>query len=69
MIRRFKRPVVSTSANISGKPAPSCFAEIDPEIIEAVDYVVKFRQDDDQKAVPSSIIKLGRGGEIRIIRE
>jgi L-threonylcarbamoyladenylate synthase len=69
MIRRFKRPVVSTSANISGKPAPSCFAEIDPEIIEVVDYVVKFRQDDDQKAVPSSIIKLGRGGEIRIIRE
>jgi L-threonylcarbamoyladenylate synthase len=69
MIRRFKRPVVSTSANISGKLAPSCFAEIDHEIIEAVDYVVKFRQDDDQKAVPSSIIKLGRGGEIRIIRE
>lgn len=69
LIRRFKRPVVSTSANISGKPSPACFDEIDPEIIAAVDYVVKYRQDDVQKAVPSSIMKLGRGGEIKIIRE
>jgi len=69
LIRRFKRPIVSTSANISGKPSPACFDEIDPEIIDAVDYVVKYRQDDTQKAVPSSIIKLGRSGEIKIIRE
>jgi L-threonylcarbamoyladenylate synthase len=69
LIRRFKRPIVSTSANISGKPSPACFDEIDPEIIDAVDYVVKYRQDDTQKAVPSSIMKLGRGGEIKIIRE
>jgi L-threonylcarbamoyladenylate synthase len=68
LIRRFKRPIVSTSANISGKPSPACFAEIDQEIIDSVDYVVKYRQDDNQKAVPSSIIKLGRGGEIKIIR-
>jgi len=69
LIRRFKRPIISTSANISGKPSPACFDEIDPEIIDAVDYVVKFRQDDTQKAVPSSIIKVGRSGEIKIIRE
>ncbi|HAQ20337.1 MAG TPA: threonylcarbamoyl-AMP synthase [Prolixibacteraceae bacterium] len=69
LIRRFKRPIVSTSANISGKPSPACFAEISQEIIYSVDYVVKYRQDDDQKAIPSSIIKLGRGGEIKIIRE
>jgi len=69
LIRRFKRPIVSTSANISGKPSPACFDEIDPAIIDAVDYVVKYRQDDTQKAVPSSIMKLGRGGEIKIIRE
>lgn len=69
LIRRFKRPIVSTSANISGKPSPACFDEIDQEIIDAVDYVVKYRQDDTQKAVPSSIMKLGRGGEIKIIRE
>lgn len=69
LIRRFKRPIVSTSANISGKPSPSCFSEIDQEIIDAVDYVVKYRQDDMTKAMPSGIIKLGRGGEIKIIRE
>jgi len=69
LIRRFKRPIVSTSANISGNPSPACFDEIDQEIIDAVDYVVKYRQDDTQKAVPSGIIKLGRGGEIKIIRE
>jgi len=68
LIRRFKRPIVSTSANISGKPSPACFAEISQEIIDSVDYVVKYRQVDNQKAVPSSIIKLGRGGEIKIIR-
>ena len=69
LIRRFKRPIVSTSANLSGKPSPACFDEIEPEIIDAVDYVVKYRQEDTQKAIPSSIMKLGRGGEIKIIRE
>jgi L-threonylcarbamoyladenylate synthase len=68
LIKRFKRPVVSTSANVSGKPSPACFDEIEQEIIDAVDYVVRYRQDDVQKAVPSSIIKLGVGGEIKIIR-
>ena len=68
LIRRFKRPIVSTSANVSGKPSPACFDEISQEIIDSVDYVVKYRQDDTQKAVPSSIMKLGRGGEIKIIR-
>ena len=68
LIKRFKRPVVSTSANVSGKPSPACFDEIGKEIIDAVDYVVKYRQDDIQKAVPSSILKLGVGGEIKIIR-
>jgi L-threonylcarbamoyladenylate synthase len=69
LIRRFKRPIVSTSANISGSPSPASFDEIDQDIIDAVDYVVKYRQDDTRKAVPSSIIKLGLGGQIKIIRE
>lgn len=69
LIRRFKRPIVSTSANISGSPSPACFYEIDQQIIDSVDYVVKYRQDDMQKAVPSSIIKLGSGGEVKVIRE
>ncbi|HAH24198.1 MAG TPA: threonylcarbamoyl-AMP synthase [Prolixibacteraceae bacterium] len=68
LIRRFKRPIVSTSANISGKPSPSCFDEIEQQIIHTVDYVVKYRQNDTHKAAPSSIMKLGRGGEIKIIR-
>lgn len=69
LIRRFKRPVVSTSANVSGQASPANFDEIAQQIIDAVDYVVKYRQDDRNKAVPSSIMKLGRGGEIKIIRE
>jgi L-threonylcarbamoyladenylate synthase len=69
LIRRFKRPIVSTSANISGNPSPARFSDIDQGIIDSVDFVVKFRQDEIKKAVPSSIMKLGKGGEIKIIRE
>lgn len=68
LIRRFRRPIVSTSANISGKPSPANFGEIDPEIINAVDYVVNYRQEETQKAAPSGIIKLGKGGEVKVIR-
>lgn len=68
LIRRFKRPIVSTSANLSGKPSPACFTEIAREVIDAVDYVVNYRQEETTKAEPSGIIKLGVGGEIKIIR-
>lgn len=66
---RFKKPIVSTSANISGEPSPQNFSEVSQEIISAVDYVVKYRQDEKTKAVPSSIIKLGNKGEVKIIRQ
>jgi L-threonylcarbamoyladenylate synthase len=69
LIQRFKKPIVSTSANISGEPAPAIFDEIAPDIISAVDYVVEYRQADLTPATPSSIIKLGTGGEIEIIRK
>jgi L-threonylcarbamoyladenylate synthase len=62
-------PIVSTSANISGEPSPAIFAEVSEEIKNAVDYVVGYRQDDVTPARPSSIIKLGVGGEIKTIRE
>lgn len=65
---RFRKPIVSTSANITGQPAPQNFNEIDPEIINLVDYVVEYRQNELYKQTPSSIIKLGSGGEIKIIR-
>ena len=69
LIQRFRKPVVSTSANITGQKSPQNFDEISDEIIQSVDYVVKFRQDDLSKSTPSSIIKLGVGGQIEIIRK
>ncbi len=69
LCQRFRMPLVSTSANISGRLAPGNFSEIDPEIIEQVDYVVQYRQDDLSKSAPSGIIKLGVGGEVTVIRE
>jgi len=68
LIKRFGRPLVSSSANISGEKTPSVFSEISSEIIDAVDYVVEWRQDDEAKKPPSSIIKLGEGGLFKIIR-
>jgi len=69
LCRRFKKPIVSTSANISGNPSPANFPEIESAIINAVDYVVNYRQDDLTKSKPSSIIKLESGGVVKIIRE
>ncbi len=68
LCRRFKKAVVSTSANISGEPAPKTFAEINPEVLAAADYVCTSRRDENTPHVPSSIIKLGVSGEIKIIR-
>ena len=66
---RFRKPIVSTSANITGQEAPLNFNQIDPQIIDLVDYVVEYRQDEIYKQTPSSIIKLGSSGEIEIIRK
>jgi len=68
LVQQFKMPIVSTSANISGNPAPAIFDEISEEIISAVDYVVEYRQDDTTKSKPSKIIKLGKFGEFKLIR-
>ena len=69
LCRLLKRPIVSTSANISGQPAPAFFDEISQEIIDAVDYVVEYRRNDKTKKQASSIIKLDKGGLIKVIRE
>lgn len=63
------RPVVSTSANISGYPAPSIFAEIDEDIKNAVDYIAYYRREDTDKHRASSIIKLTAQGDLKIIRQ
>lgn len=68
LIRRFKRPVVCTPASISKKPSPVSFDAIAQEIVDAADYVVGFRQDEIQKPVEPGVIKLGRGGEVKIIK-
>ena len=69
LCKRFRKALVSTSANISGEASPRCFAEISDEIKNGVDYIVKFRQGEDSNPKPSSILKLGKSGEIKIIRE
>ena len=66
---RFQKAIVSTSANISGQPSPQTFADIDPAIIAAVDYVCLSRQRDTSRHEPSSIIKLGPTGEVSVIRK
>lgn len=68
LCERFRKPVVSTSANISGEPSPALFSEISEEVKKGVDYIVEYRQDDQTKAKPSSIIKLGDGGLVQVIR-
>lgn len=66
---RFQKAVVSTSANVSGEPTPNNFSEISREIIEAVDYVVNYKQLERGKSKSSSIIKLTKNGTVTIIRE
>lgn len=69
LCERFKKAIVSTSANISGEQAPSNFSEISDYIKEQVDYVVRYRQDETSHPKPSGIIKLGTGGLVQVIRE
>jgi len=68
LIKRFRKPLVSTSANISGYPAPISFKDIEPVIVDGVDYVVNYRQDDTEFRKPSSVIKWEKDGTLSIIR-
>lgn len=69
LCRRFRRPIVSTSVNISGDPAPCSFAEIDPGLLEAVDYVCLTGRDLPWSSKPSTVIKLSADGVIKILRK
>ena len=66
---RFQKAIVSTSANISGEPAAQNYCDIDPRIIEAVDYVCWSRRQEHKPHTPSSIIKLKENGEVTVIRK
>ena len=68
LVKAFGKPIVSTSANISGKPTPATFDEISADIKNAVDYTVRWRQDDRQPAKASSIALLKADGNVQIIR-
>ncbi len=69
LCQQFRKAIVSTSANVSGQPSPTNFSEITEELKSLVDYVVGYRQDEIGHPKPSSIIKLDKGGVIKIIRE
>lgn len=68
LIKLFGKPIVSTSANISGYPTPLIFRDISLDIIEGVDYVVQYRQDETELKQPSSIVRWDANGELIIIR-
>ena len=69
LCRGLRRPLVSTSANISGSPSPAVFCEIAPEIKDAVDYVMWSRRNDNERSLPSQVIKLTDSGVVTILRK
>ncbi|MDF2436540.1 MAG: Sua5/YciO/YrdC/YwlC family protein [Bacteroidota bacterium] len=69
LIHKFGKPLVSTSANISGETAPSSFNDIKIDILNNVDYIVNLRQKEINNTQPSTIIKVAMNGEIKIIRK
>ena len=68
LIRKLKKPLVSTSANISGEKTPENFAQISPSILKGVDYVVNLQQS-QKPSKPSAIIKLSNDGKVKVIRK
>jgi len=68
LIKRFRKPIVATSANLSGEPAPGLFIDITVDIKEGADYIVRYRQDDITIASPSAIIKWNKDGSVTTIR-
>jgi len=69
LIQRFRKPIVSTSANISGEPTPTNFSKIDQKIIDGVDYVVNLEQESSEIKQPSTIMKLEIDGQFTFIRK
>ncbi|HVZ55178.1 MAG TPA: L-threonylcarbamoyladenylate synthase [Chitinophagaceae bacterium] len=69
LLKRFRKPLVSTSANLSGNPSPAGFADIDPRIRAGVDYVVKYRQTEKGQAAPSRLIQWNPDGSVTVLRE
>ncbi|MFO7932957.1 MAG: L-threonylcarbamoyladenylate synthase [Bacteroidales bacterium] len=68
LIRYTGKPIVSTSANISGRKAPTSFPEIDPEVVEQADYTVDWRKEEETGAAPSALVKVDRDGNMTWLR-
>lgn len=68
LIKRFGRPIISTSANLSGQPSPHHYPDISTDVKQAVDYIVAHRQDDTVIAQPSRIVTINDDGSLNIIR-
>ncbi len=69
LIQRFRKPLISTSANLSGNPSPATFDDIEEAILNGVDYVVNWEQDERKLKKPSTIMKLEPGGLFSFIRK
>ena len=69
LIQRLRKPLVSTSANLSGKPSPQYYSQIDQQIVSGVDYVVNLDQGNMEIKTPSTIIKLEPNGRFEFIRK
>jgi len=69
LIQRFRKPITSSSANVSGFPSPARFSDIDESILEAVDYVVDWEQDLNTEKKPSTIMKLTANGQFSFLRK
>lgn len=68
LIRAFQKPIVSTSANISGEPTPGYFDQIDKKILKGVDYIVRYRQDERIPGKPSTLVKYNIDGTTTLVR-
>jgi len=69
LIKRFRKPIVSTSANISGQPTPALFGLIDRQIVDGAGYAVRYRQDDDTIRSPSQLVKINDDGVLEVLRK
>ncbi|WP_436488254.1 L-threonylcarbamoyladenylate synthase [Chitinophaga sp. ARDCPP14] len=69
LIKRLRKPLVSTSANVSGEPSPASFRDVSASIRSGVDYVVNYRQNDETPSAASRIIRINKDGSIVIIRD
>lgn len=69
LIRQLKKPLISTSANISNQPSPVSFSDISALVLQGVDYVVNLRQQENKQVQPSTIVRLELDGKIKFIRK